>query len=101
MTDPAAASERAAPGVRQLRAELAAIERLPRDRARAMSGAFYTSPAFLDLEREELFRKQWVCIGHLGALPSVGDYFTSELVEEPLLVVRDSPSSIQVLSNVC
>jgi nitrite reductase/ring-hydroxylating ferredoxin subunit len=95
MPDPAAAA------VQQLRAELAALNQLPRDRARAMAGAFYTSPAFLELEREELFRKQWVCVGHVGALASVGDYFTSELVGEPLLIVRDSPTSIRVLSNVC
>jgi choline monooxygenase len=95
MPDPAAAA------VQQLRAELAALEQLPRDRSRAMAGAFYTSPAFLELEREELFRKQWVCVGHVGALASVGDYFTSELVDEPLLIVRDSPTSIRVLSNVC
>lgn len=95
MPDPAAAA------VQQLRAELAALKQLPRDRARAMAGAFYTSPAFLELEREELFRKQWACVGHVGALASVGDYFTSELVDEPLLIVRDSPTGIRVLSNVC
>jgi hypothetical protein len=93
--DPAATS------VQVLRAELDAAARLPRTQARAMSGAFYSSPAFLELEREELFRRQWVCVGHAGALPSVGDYFTTELVGEPLLIVRDSPTRIRVLPNVC
>jgi nitrite reductase/ring-hydroxylating ferredoxin subunit len=95
MRDPAATS------VQELRAELDAAARLPRAQARAMPGAFYSSPAFLELEREELFRRQWVCVGHEGALPSIGDYFTTELVGEPLLIVRDSPTQIRVLSNVC
>jgi phenylpropionate dioxygenase-like ring-hydroxylating dioxygenase large terminal subunit len=98
---PATMRDGPARAVRQLRAELAELERVPRDRARAMAGDFYTSPMFLELERQELFRKQWVCVGHAGALASVGDYFTAELVEEPLLVVRDSPAAIRVLSNVC
>jgi phenylpropionate dioxygenase-like ring-hydroxylating dioxygenase large terminal subunit len=87
--------------VQQLRAELAALERVPRDQGRAMAGTFYTSPAYLELEREELFRKQWICVGHAGALRSSGDFFTTELVGEPLLVVRDSSSAIRVFSNVC
>ncbi|HEY4971249.1 MAG TPA: aromatic ring-hydroxylating dioxygenase subunit alpha [Steroidobacteraceae bacterium] len=95
MRDPAATC------VQQLRTELDSTTRLPRAQARAMSGAFYSSPAFLELEREELFRRQWVCVGHAGSLPSVGDYFTTELVGEPLLVVRDSATRIRVLSNVC
>jgi phenylpropionate dioxygenase-like ring-hydroxylating dioxygenase large terminal subunit len=49
----------------------------------------------------ELFRKQWICVGHAGALGSPGDFFTTELVGEPLLVVRDSSTAIRVLSNVC
>jgi hypothetical protein len=40
MLDPATST------VQQLRAELAALGRVPRDRGRAMAGAFYTSPAY-------------------------------------------------------
>jgi phenylpropionate dioxygenase-like ring-hydroxylating dioxygenase large terminal subunit len=87
--------------IQHLRAELAALQDLSRDRARAMPGAYYTSAAYLALEREELFRKQWICVGHIGAVPTAGDYFTSELIDEPLLIVRESPGSIRVMSNVC
>ncbi len=66
-----------------------------------MSAAYYTAPEYLELEREELFRKQWICVGHVGEVPSAGDYFTTELVDEQLLVVRDSGGTIRVLSNVC
>jgi choline monooxygenase len=66
-----------------------------------MSAAYYTSSAYLEVEREELFRKQWICIGHVGEIPGAGDFFTTELVDEQLLVVRDSSGTVRVLSNVC
>jgi phenylpropionate dioxygenase-like ring-hydroxylating dioxygenase large terminal subunit len=87
--------------VPHLRSELAALQRLPRRQARAMPGAFYTSPEFLTVEREELFRREWICLGHLDEIPTSGDYFTTELIDEQLLVLRDSASTVRVMSNVC
>jgi len=66
-----------------------------------MPAAYYTSPEFLAIERDELFRRQWVCIGHVGELPEAGDYFTTELVGEQLLAARDGTGTLRVLSNVC
>lgn len=67
----------------------------------AMPGAFYTSPAFLDIERDAVFRRQWICLGHAGEVPDPGDYFATELVGEPLLVVRDDDRQVRVMANVC
>jgi len=94
-------NDAAASTVKRLRGELAALRQLPRERAHALPAAFYTSSEYFDFERQELFRKQWICVGHVGAIPSVGDYFTSELVDEQLLIVRESSTTIKVLSNVC
>ena len=65
-----------------------------------MPGEFYTSEAWLEWEKSELFRREWIAIGHEGEIPSVGDYYTTELVGEPLLVVRTN-EGVQVHSNVC
>ena len=78
-----------------------ALRRVPRDQARALPAAFYTSREYLEFEREALFRTQWICLGHIGAIPNVGDYFTTELVDEQLLIVRDTlghgPRAVQRL----
>lgn len=66
-----------------------------------MPAAFYTSPEFLELEKERIFRREWICLGHVGEIPKSGDYFTTELVDEPLLVVRGDDNAVRVLSNVC
>ena len=74
---------------------------VPRDQARALPAAFYTSPEYLEFERGALFRTQWICLGHVGAIPNVGDYFTAELADEQLLIVRESAAAVSVLSNIC
>ena len=73
-----------------IRAELAQIAGLSAAHARTMPPEFYTSPNFLKLEQDHLLRRQWMCVGHVGEVPKPGDYFTTELLDEPLLVVRDA-----------
>lgn len=84
-----------------LRAELAALSALDATQARTMPSGYYTSAAFLDLEREEIFRKEWICLGHVSEIARPGDYFTTDLDGEPLLVVRGEDGQVRVLSNVC
>ncbi|EGD57962.1 Rieske 2Fe-2S domain protein [Novosphingobium nitrogenifigens DSM 19370] len=69
--------------------------------ARALPGAFYTSPQFLALEEDRLFRDGWLCLGRVDETPDAGDYRTMTVLDEPLLIVRDGEGTIRVLSNVC
>ncbi len=87
--------------VQKLQAELAELSQLARSQARTLSAGFYTSPEYLKLERDRLFRDAWICVGHIGAVANVGDYFTTEFVDEQLLVVRDTGATVKVLANVC
>ena len=61
----------------------------------------YTDPGFLALEVESLFRRQWLCLGRVDEIPAPGDFFTLNLLDEPLLVVRGDDDGIRVLANVC
>ncbi len=67
----------------------------------SLPAACYTSQAMLELERETIFANGWVCLGHSDEIPSPGDYFTTRLLDEPLVVVRDDECRVRVLSNVC
>ncbi len=87
--------------VEALRQELKVIKSIDSSEARTMPSAFYTLPSFHELEKEEIFRKEWVCLGHIGEIPNSGDYFTTELIGEQIIVSRDKNDEIHVLSNVC
>ncbi len=71
------------------------------DQARSMPPEFYTSQEFFDVEQKRLFRGEWVCLGRIHQIPNVGDYFATDLMNEPLIVVRTKLNEIKVLSNVC
>lgn len=60
----------------------------------------YTSQAFFDLEVEKIFRKDWLCVGHVSQLANVGDYFTIDILSELLVVVRGT-DRIRVMSRIC
>ena len=88
-------------GVGEILDALAEIRDLGASHARTMPAGFYASEAFLELEKEEIFRKEWVCLGRIDEVRKKGDYFTTQLLDEPLIVTRGHDDKVRVLSNVC
>ncbi len=80
--------------------ELAAV-RAPSERSAWLPARCYTDPAFYELERERVFRRSWVAVGRTEQVAEPGDYFSLDLFEEPLIIVRDKGGTIRALSNVC
>ncbi len=80
---------------------LQSIASLPADRPMTMPGAFYTCPAQFEHEARTVLRQNWHCLGRVDEVPEPGDYFTAQLLDEPLLVVRGDDGEIRVLANVC
>ena len=60
----------------------------------------YNSHDFFDLEVEKIFRAEWICVGHVSQVAKVGDYFTLEVLGEPIVVARGA-DRIRVMSSVC
>lgn len=87
--------------VANLRQVLANMQSQPSDAARAMPADFYTSMEFLKLEIEDVLLREWMCLGHIGEIPNPGDFYTTEMLDEQILVTRDSDDNVRVLSNVC
>lgn len=87
--------------VSKLRQTLADMQSLSSEEARAMPAEFYTSDNFLDLETEDVLRREWMCLGHVGEVAEPGDFYTTEMLDEQLLVTRDMDGVVRVLSNVC
>lgn len=76
-------------------------QQLPAEQACSLPADFYVNEAFLQFEVEQLLCKEWLCLGRVDELPQPGDYFTTELLGEPLLIVRGDDHVIRVLANVC
>ncbi|MDJ0777537.1 MAG: aromatic ring-hydroxylating dioxygenase subunit alpha [Gammaproteobacteria bacterium] len=73
----------------------------PYARGFSLPGSFYTDPEWLRIEREELFARDWCCVGRVDEIAQPGDYFTIDHVGEPVLVVHGRDGVIRALANVC
>jgi phenylpropionate dioxygenase-like ring-hydroxylating dioxygenase large terminal subunit len=84
-----------------LRPEEIAAVRAPLERASTLPPRCYRESAFYELEVEHVLRKQWLSVGRVDQLAKPGDFFTIDLLGEPLILVRDKDGEIRALSNVC
>ncbi len=74
---------------------------VPFEQARAMPPEVYTSPDFMQKELDQVFAKDWFCVGRADSLKNPGDYTTAKLAEQPVMVIRDREGNLQAMSNVC
>ncbi|MBZ5646532.1 MAG: aromatic ring-hydroxylating dioxygenase subunit alpha [Acidobacteriia bacterium] len=70
-------------------------------RAWTLPSNLYTDPTVLAEEKDKIFARTWQVVGHIRQLANPGDYLTTELVGEPLLVVRDNAGELRAFYNVC
>ena len=69
--------------------------------AATMPARWYVDPTFGPLERERIFGRTWLYVGHAEQLPGPGSFFTAEVAGEPLVVLRDEDGAVRAMSNVC
>ena len=82
-------------------AQLKANVAVPFTHAHAMPKAVYTSGDFAAKEVEQIFSKEWFCVGRASGLSKPGDYITLELANQPIMVLRDRSDTLRAQSNVC
>ncbi len=61
----------------------------------------YADPAIFELEMERIFGRAWLLLGHESQARSPGDYFTTRMGREPVIVSRQANGEISVLVNRC
>lgn len=69
--------------------------------AKTLHPDLYVSPDVLDVEKEMLFMREWLAVGRAERIPNPGDWFTVDIMEEPIIVVRDKEGAVRSMSAVC
>src|SRR6204780_1997884 len=70
-------------------------------RAWTLPSHLYADAATFAAEKEKVFARSWQGVGHRDQVRNAGDYFTTELVGEPLLIVRGADGKLRGFYNVC
>lgn len=63
--------------------------------------AVYTDPELFELEMQRLFGRAWLVLGHESQIRHPGDFFTTRMGREPVIVARHTDGALRVLINRC
>jgi phenylpropionate dioxygenase-like ring-hydroxylating dioxygenase large terminal subunit len=85
----------------ELQEKILEVAERPLEKAIALPASAYTDSAFYEWEIQNIFKRQWLCVGHHSQVPNPGDYVCLDLINEPIVVVRGKDNQIRVLSRVC
>jgi len=61
----------------------------------------YLDRELFDLEMEQLWRHSWIYVGHDSQVPNAGDFYTTQLAREPVIMIRGADGLVRVLPNRC
>ena len=73
----------------------------PIKEAHGLPNECYTSTEYLEFEKEKIFKNKWTVIGVGSSVPNPGDAKPYNLLNIPLIIIRDKKGKVRVFHNVC
>ena len=73
----------------------------PLDKALTIPASWYTNDAIYDLELQSVFANSWQMACRLEQVSAPGQYATTDISGEPIVVVRGSDNVVRGFFNVC
>lgn len=67
----------------------------------AISRKLFIDSDLYQLEQQKIFARCWLFVGHESLVPNPGDFFTSYMGEESVILARDKSGQLHVLLNSC
>jgi phenylpropionate dioxygenase-like ring-hydroxylating dioxygenase large terminal subunit len=67
----------------------------------AVHRAVYTDPEVFALERERIFRRAWVYVGHESEVPRPGDWVLAPFGSDGVILARGEEGRLHALRNQC
>src|ERR1700688_2776743 len=76
-------------------------DRAPLSEASPIPAPWYVDPRLAELERLNVFSKTWQLVARTDQLQKPGEFVSTRLAGEPVVVVRGSDSTLRAFYNVC
>src|SRR4030095_15358962 len=66
-----------------------------------ISRDIFVSEDLYQHEQEQVFARAWLLVGHESQVPNPGDYFSSYMGEESVILTQDNQGKLHVFLNTC
>src|SRR6267378_3225333 len=66
-----------------------------------ISRRIFIEPEIYEEEQRQIFARCWLFLCHDSQVPLPGDFYTTYMGEDPILVVRDSAGKVGAFLNIC
>jgi len=63
--------------------------------------SIFTDPAIFELEMERIWERSWLYVCHESQIPNHGDFLTTYLGRQPVVVIRGASGKVNVFINAC
>ena len=78
-----------------------ALENRPEEGVVRVNREIFTDQEIFDLEMKYIFEGNWVYLAHESQIPNPGDYFTTYIGRQPVVITRDKQGRLHCLINAC
>lgn len=73
----------------------------PLNQGYGLPSSWYTDPTIFEIEREEIFRKNWLYFGHMEEVSKPGNYKAATVGTFPVVVTRTTKGELKGFLNIC
>lgn len=77
------------------------VEESPQQLKFRVNREVFVSDDILDREREEIFSRHWIYVGHASEVKKPGDFRTRQVAGRPVIFCRDQQGIVRALLNTC
>ncbi|MDR7330088.1 benzoate 1,2-dioxygenase large subunit [Corynebacterium guangdongense] len=78
-----------------------ALENRPEEGIVRVNREVFTDQELFDLEMKYIFEGNWIFLAHESQIPNVGDYFTTNIGRQPVMITRSKDGNLNCLINSC
>lgn len=78
-----------------------ALEDRPEEGVVRVNRNIFTDQQIFDFEMRHIFEGNWIYLAHESQLPNPGDYFTTYMGRQPIMITRSKDGELNCLINAC